>query len=394
VLANGLDPDVQRERGGHPDDGGRGPSRPFEAMRATRCLPRATQGLYTPGSVFKIVTSVAGLGSAPISPSTTFKDQPTSEKSGWLIDGFRVRDGHHPFTGDNALDFAEAVEVSLQHLVRGWRASTWAARKLSSWAERLGFGDAIPFDLPTSASQVTNGGGSLGGGFKSRVELANAAYGQGETLATPLQMALVAATVANDGVLMKPRLVTALTSSKTGRHDIGASEWRRVIGSDTAHVIRDAMLRAVEGEFGRLYTTGAAVPGFRRPARAAPRSSVARASRTPGSSGSRRPTTAHRDRGRRGTRRPGRGAGGAPGRLPDEDLLRPSEALTRGDTQWRDQPTPRRCARTRAVQAAVHRARRDGVRRHRAGGARRGPSRSSRGAVARCSLPRWAPSAA
>ena len=75
-------------------------------------------------------------------------------------------------------------------------------------------------------------------------------------------MALVAATIANDGVLMKPRLVTALTSSKTGRHDLGASEWRRVIGSDTAGVIRDAMQRAVEGEFGRLYTTGAAVPGI------------------------------------------------------------------------------------------------------------------------------------
>ncbi len=110
---------------------------------------------------------------------------------------------------------------------------------------------------------MTNGGGSIGGGFKSRVELANAAYGQGETLATPLQMALVAATIANDGVLMKPRLVTSLTSSKTGRHDIGASEWRRVIGCRRRPTSSsDAMERAVEGEFGRLYTTGAAVPGI------------------------------------------------------------------------------------------------------------------------------------
>ena len=46
---------------------------------------------------------------------------------------------------------------------------------------------------------MTNGGGSFGGGFSDDVELANAAYGQGETLATPLQMALVAATVANAG---------------------------------------------------------------------------------------------------------------------------------------------------------------------------------------------------
>ena len=74
----------------------------------------------------------------------------------------------------------------------------------------LGFGAPIPFDLPTAASQVTNGGGPLRGGFTDDVELANAAYGQAEILVTPLQMALVAATVANGGRrLMKPQLVTA-----------------------------------------------------------------------------------------------------------------------------------------------------------------------------------------
>jgi peptidoglycan glycosyltransferase len=75
-------------------------------------------------------------------------------------------------------------------------------------------------------------------------------------------MALVAATVANDGVEMKPRLVTTLTSAKTGRTDVGASELRRVVSADVAHEIRDAMEQAVEGEWGRLYTTGAAVPGI------------------------------------------------------------------------------------------------------------------------------------
>ena len=54
------------------------------------------------------------------------------------------------------------------------------------------------------------------GGFKDDVELANAAYGQAETFVTPLQMALVAATVANDGELMRPRLVTAMTGQRSG----------------------------------------------------------------------------------------------------------------------------------------------------------------------------------
>ncbi len=78
---------------------------------------------------------------------------------------------------------------------------------------------ALPFDLPTAISQLTNGGGSLPGGFADDVELANAAYGQGEVLATPLQMALVAAAVANGGELMEPRLVTSLVDARGSRDD-------------------------------------------------------------------------------------------------------------------------------------------------------------------------------
>src|SRR6185437_4395087 len=82
---------------------------------------------------------------------------------------------------------------------------------LADYAGRLGFGEPIPFDLPTAVSQVTNGSGDAPGGFVDDVELANAAYGQAETFVTPLQMALVAGTVANGGELMRPRLVTAIT---------------------------------------------------------------------------------------------------------------------------------------------------------------------------------------
>ena len=92
--------------------------------------------------------------------------------------------------------------------------------ELVDYAAKLGFGAPIPFDLPTAVSQVTNGSGNGPGGFVDDVELANAAYGQGETFVTPLQMALVAATVANRGELMRPRLVTALIG-KGGTRQIG-----------------------------------------------------------------------------------------------------------------------------------------------------------------------------
>ncbi len=165
---------------------------------ASPLLNRATLGRYVPGSVFKIVTAIAGLGSGSISPRTTYPEQPAAEEDGLLVSGFRVRDGHHPFTGNLALDFGEATEVSCNIWYALAGLATGGAN-LDAFARRLGFGGPLPFDLPTATSQLTNGGGPLSGGFLDDVELANAAYGQAEVLVTPLQMALVAAAVANGG---------------------------------------------------------------------------------------------------------------------------------------------------------------------------------------------------
>jgi peptidoglycan glycosyltransferase len=73
-------------------------------------------------------------------------------------------------------------------------------------------------------------------------------------------MALVASTVANGGELMRPRLVTAITGER-GSRTMGPETIRRVIDGADAASITDAMVAAVEGEFGRRYTTGAKIPG-------------------------------------------------------------------------------------------------------------------------------------
>jgi peptidoglycan glycosyltransferase len=238
-------------------------TRTFEALQADEArplLPRATLGRYVPGSVFKIVTAIAGLDSGAIDPSTTFPEQPAAEANGLLVDGFRIRDGHHPFTGDVALDLTGATEVScnIWYALAGLQTG---GQQLVSEAAELGFGAPIPFDLPTAISSVTSGDGSDPGGFTDDAELASAAFGQGETFVTPLQMALVAATVANDGVLMKPHLVTALTGDGPGARTINPEVWRRVMSADGARAVQVAMEQAVEGELGRRFTAGAAVPG-------------------------------------------------------------------------------------------------------------------------------------
>jgi peptidoglycan glycosyltransferase len=232
----------------------------FAAVLASSAKPlvtRATQGQYVPGSVFKIVTAIAGLGSGRITAATTFPEQPKAEQDGLVVGGFRIHE--HPGVPSRSFDLAAATE---------WSSNIWFALagmrtggdNLATYAARMGFGSSLPFDLPTARSQVTNGDGHASGGFTDLTELANASYGQAEDLVTPLQMALVAATVADGGVLMKPHLVIA-TKGRDATRTIAPEQMAVVIGPDEAAAIAAAMQRAVESSIGRQFTSGAKVPG-------------------------------------------------------------------------------------------------------------------------------------
>ncbi|MGH2408579.1 MAG: peptidoglycan D,D-transpeptidase FtsI family protein [Candidatus Limnocylindrales bacterium] len=218
-------------------------------------LDRATTGLYVPGSILKIVTSVAGLGSGRITPDTKYPDQPAEEKTGFVVDGYTVVDGHHPATGSTVLDYAGAIEVSC-NIYFAHAGLDIGGDELLNWAARLGFGAPIPFDVPTAASSIDGGDG-----FVDDVELVNAAYGQGQATATPLQMALVAATIANGGTLMRPYVVDRISDSSGNVQSFGPQVWRQVLPSATAKIIEAAMRQAVEGQFGRQFAGGAKVPG-------------------------------------------------------------------------------------------------------------------------------------
>jgi peptidoglycan glycosyltransferase len=195
-----------------------------------------------------------------VDPSTTFEEQPAAEEKGLVVEGFRIRDGHHPETGDTALNLVGATEASCNIWYALAGLETGGGRLVDE-ASKLGFGAALPFDLPTAISRVTSGDGSAPGGFTDDAELASAAFGQGETFVTPLQMALVAATVANDGVLMKPRLVNELTGEGPGARTVAPETWRRVMGEADARALQAAMREAVEGDLGRQFTGGAKVAG-------------------------------------------------------------------------------------------------------------------------------------
>jgi cell division protein FtsI/penicillin-binding protein 2 len=232
-----------------------------------------------------MVTAVAGLGSDAITPETVYPTQPAEEKTGMPVEGFKVRDGHHPQTGDEALALTDATAVSC-NIYFAHTGLNVGGDPFLAWGARLGFGEAIPFDVPTAVSTLDGGDG-----FVDDVELANAAYGQGQAQATPLQMALVAATIAERGALMTPHVVDGLRASDGSIDRVEPSLWRQVIDRGRAESIARAMRAAVESRLGRPYAGKAKIPACRRPARAARPSWGARASRTAGSSASRLPTT-------------------------------------------------------------------------------------------------------
>ena len=231
----------------------------LQASDASPLLDRATQGLYVPGSVYKIVTSIAGLASGAITAATTYADQPGEVQTGFLVDGFRIHDFPRKVQTDHPLDYSEALEVS-DNIWFAHAGLATGPQAMVDWAARLGFGARIPFDLPTSPSQVNDGTGSLYG-FRDQVELANAAYGQADVLVTPLQMALVASTVANNCLEMKPMLVDYLQASDGSMTRFDPQPWTQVCDPSVSATIASAMVQAVEGKYGKLFAGGAAIPG-------------------------------------------------------------------------------------------------------------------------------------
>jgi peptidoglycan glycosyltransferase len=238
-------------------------------------VARDRQGHYTPGSIMKIVTAAAGLETGAITPQTTFPDQPRQETEGFVVDGFRVLEHDLSPVQPALWALSEALQVSsnvfFAHvgLEVGAEAYLDQARAFG-FCSGLAIGDADR-PLPVAASYVTTPQDGDCAPFSDRAELAQASFGQGRVSVTPVQMALVAATIANDGVMPAPYVVRDIRAH-AGRPTRGPSdqvletlsppEGTRVVSSGTASHVRSAMVDAVEGPLGRLYAGAGAVSNF------------------------------------------------------------------------------------------------------------------------------------
>ncbi len=219
----------------------------------TSMYDRATLALYTPGSTFKVLTLASALENGLATLDTTYDSPGRMEIGGADIVSIGER-------GHGKISLAKAFALS-SNTVFGQVADGLGAEKLVATARAFGYGQQLGLDFTTAASVMPNPE------EMTEWELAWAGagqpVGQGHTpgpQATVMQNALMAATIANNGIAMNPYVVSQIlapdgTVLKTTRgHSLG-----QAVGSGTAEQVKQAMLDVVQNGTG----SAAAIAGVK-----------------------------------------------------------------------------------------------------------------------------------
>ncbi|HYO31180.1 MAG TPA: penicillin-binding transpeptidase domain-containing protein, partial [Thermomicrobiales bacterium] len=220
----------------------------MEADPAAPLLVRPTTGLYPPGSTFKVLVAAAAIDQGLAGPETTFEDA-----GELVVDGHVIPEFNRPDETRTVWTLEEAVGWSL-NVVFARIGLELGSDGLANAAERWGFGAPLPSDLPTVVSRLEAEPGFI----SDPVGLAETAFGQGQLLATPLQMALVVAGIANGGGIMRPWLVGSMADAEGDEvWRVEPGEWRRPVRPETAQAVARMMTWGVrQGAAG-----AAAIPG-------------------------------------------------------------------------------------------------------------------------------------
>ena len=206
-------------------------------------LARSYQDNFFPGSTFKIVTAAAGVERGGVTP-----DQPD----------YPARQAYQPVgaggrpVGRPIGNFGGAtcggtlfpiMEASCNSAFAQMGAEDAGADAMIDTAQAFGFNQDVPIDLPRPARS------SFPTNFENDPpKLAQSSIGQNDVQATPLQMALVAAAVANGGEIMTPHVVREVRDDQGEVVDTIPTDdvWTRAMSSGTADVLRQGMIGVVQ----------------------------------------------------------------------------------------------------------------------------------------------------
>jgi penicillin-binding protein A len=216
---------------------------------------RATYGLYAPGSIFKVVTLAAALESGEYGPDSRFDDPGYCTVYGRRVNNY---DTTNPF---GRVDLRDALVNSINSVFCNIGLELGAGAIVDQ-AKKFGFYEDPPLETPENErapSGLYEGGELFDPKVDSDVDAGRFAFGQERLLVTPLQMAMVAAGIANNGVVMEPHVIDRIVSPKDSivvrsKPD----EYGRAVKSETASRIASMMRDAVDHGTG----TAAKIPGL------------------------------------------------------------------------------------------------------------------------------------
>ena len=218
---------------------------------------RATQGRYPPGSSFKPLTTVFALESGRYTPDSVFINRNRFDYYGQTITNASAE-----FLGPRTL--TESLTYSLNTTFAEIGAKLCARAVCPAFTrvmQSFGLFSTPPIDLPADqlrASGILRHGTSTLAQPSTPFDPARTAIGQGDLVVTPLQMALLAAGIANDGVVMQPTLVDRVRT--LGGKTVTVTKpkvWKRATTPAIAQQVRSMMVGVVDAGSGKL----AQIPG-------------------------------------------------------------------------------------------------------------------------------------
>lgn len=198
-------------------------------------LPRAVLGLYPPGSIFKVVSAVSAIEEG-------FIDFKIVDTGSVVIDGKTFSNAGNKAYGE--LDMTSAMAVS-SNVYFSKLSEVLDPKALIESAENAGINRSLSFDIATKQSSIERI-------IKSKTEFAATVIGQGKLLVTPLQMVLISAGIANEGVIMKPYLVKSISNKNNSiLSDTISKKLYKFTDSKTAELVKEMMVEVVENGTGK-----------------------------------------------------------------------------------------------------------------------------------------------
>lgn len=220
-------------------------------------LNRATSELYPPGSTFKVVIAATALESGEYRPDTEIPAGASYTLPGTSIKLTNATPAGNGYGDKITMEDALAYSSNTAFAQLGVKLGS---ESISAEAKKFGYESTITLDGTDSTGQPMKAIASKFPTDATADKLAQASIGQGDTVTTPLQNAMIAASIANGGKLMQPTLVDRVRSSDLSvLSETSPTVYSEPFSKDTAQALTSMMQKVVTNDSPNLQIPGVKV---------------------------------------------------------------------------------------------------------------------------------------